>query len=52
MFVLGRRALVDVPTVLIAVAAFAINGMTKRIPDPILIVAAGMVGLLLSVAGA
>jgi len=52
VFVLGRRALVDVPTVLIAVAAFAINGMTKRIPDPILIVAAGMVGLLLSIAGA
>jgi hypothetical protein len=25
--------------------------MTKRIPDPILIVVAGMVGLLLSVAG-
>jgi chromate transporter len=51
VFVLGRRALVDVPTVLIAVAAFAINGMTKRVPDPMLIVVAGMVGLLLSVVG-
>jgi chromate transporter len=51
VFVLGRRALVDVPTMLLAVAAFAINGMTKRVPDPILIVVAGMVGLLLSVVG-
>jgi chromate transporter len=50
VFVLGRRALVDAPTVLIALAAFAIVGMTKRIPDPVLIVLAGIVGLVLSLA--
>lgn len=47
VFVLGRRALVDVPTVAIALAVFGIHGATKSIPDPILILLAGVAGLLL-----
>ncbi len=46
-FVLGRRALVDLPTVLIAMAALGILRTTTKIPDPVLIALAGLVGLLL-----
>jgi chromate transporter len=45
-FILGKRSLVDVPTILIAVATFALLQF-KRIPEPLLILVAGVVGLLL-----
>ena len=45
VFVLGRRALVDVPTVVIALAGFL--GATRKVPDAILILLAGVAGLLL-----
>jgi chromate transporter len=45
-FILGRRSLVDLPTVLIAVAAFAILQF-KKVPEPLVIFAAGVLGLLL-----
>jgi chromate transporter len=48
VFVLGRRALVDAPTVAIAVAVFCVLMVSKKIPDPILIMASGVAGLLLS----
>jgi chromate transporter len=47
-FVLGRRALIDLPTVLIALAAFATLRMTKKIPDPLLIALAGVLGLVIA----
>lgn len=50
VFVLGRRALVDLPTVLIAIATVCILGATKKIPDPVVIVLAGLAGLMLSAA--
>jgi chromate transporter len=46
-FVLGRRAIVDVPTVLIALATLALLLVPKRIPEPALIVAAGVTGILI-----
>jgi chromate transporter len=46
-FVLGKRALVDLPTVVIAVIVFGIMRITKKIPDPLLIALAGIAGLLL-----
>ena len=46
-FVLGKRALVDLPTVMIAVIVFGIMRITKKIPDPLLIALAGIAGLLL-----
>src|SRR5829696_6872891 len=49
-FVLGRRAIVDLPTALIFLVTFTILRTTKKIPDPILIVLAGIVGLILSTA--
>jgi chromate transporter len=48
-FVLGKRALVDLPTVMIAVIVFGIMRITKKIPDPLLIALAGIAGLLLRV---
>ena len=45
--ILSRRALVDVPTVLIAVITFAALLGFKRIPEPILILAAGVAGIAL-----
>ena len=47
-FVLGRRAIVDVPTILIFVAVLALLVRAKRIPDPAIILAAGMLGVLLN----
>jgi chromate transporter len=47
-FVLGRRALIDVPTVLIALGTLALLVKVKKIPEPLLIVGAGAVGLALS----
>jgi chromate transport protein ChrA len=46
-FVLGRRALVDVTAVAIALAAFVILAKVRRIPEPALIAAAGILGIFL-----
>ncbi len=46
-YVLGKRALVDVPTVLIAVIMLIVLLALKKIPEPVLILAAGIAGLLL-----
>ncbi len=42
--VLGRRSLGDAGAVLIATVAFVVLTATKRIPEPLLILAAGLVG--------
>lgn len=46
-FVLGRRAFSDLPTVLIGLATLALLLSAKRVPEPLLMVTAGLVGLLL-----
>jgi len=45
-FILGRRSLIDVPTVMIAMLSLAILTAIKRIPEPFIILAAGAVGML------
>ncbi len=45
-FILGRRSLIDLPTVSIAVVTFGLLSF-KKIPEPLLILAAGVAGLLL-----
>jgi chromate transporter len=45
--VLGRRAVVDVTTGLITAVTLTLLLITKKIPEPLLIVCAGAVGLLL-----
>lgn len=46
-FVLGRRALIDIPSVMIAIATLGVLIQLRRVPEPLVIVAAGVLGLLL-----
>jgi chromate transporter len=46
-FVLGKRAVTDVPTAIIAGAALAAMSFLKKAPEPILIALAGVIGLFL-----
>jgi chromate transporter len=46
-FVLGRRALVDAPTAAICLLTLLLILRMRKIPEPLVIVAAGLVGLLL-----
>jgi chromate transporter len=47
VFILARRSLIDIPTVLIGVATLAVLMFTKKIPEPVAILAAGAIGILL-----
>ena len=51
VFILGKRALVDVPTVLIAVATLAVLVKVKKLPEPVVILAAGAAGVFLRTSG-
>ena len=44
---LGRRAIVDVPTMLIAGGTLAILLWAKRCPEPLVILLAGLVGMVI-----
>lgn len=46
--VLGRRALIDLPTILIGLVAFVALSLRKKLPEPILILLAGLVGFAIS----
>jgi chromate transporter len=46
-YILARRSLVDITTLVIGLTTLAILMFTKRIPEPIVILAAGAVGVLL-----
>ena len=46
--VLGRRAITDVPTIAIAVATLVMLVKAKKIPEPIVIIAAGVAGLAIA----
>ena len=46
-YILARRSLIDLPTVLIAVGMFAVLTLTKKVPEPLLILAAGGIGMFL-----
>jgi chromate transporter len=45
--VLGRRAIVDVPTVMIGLATLLALMYARKIPEPVVILAAGVVGVLM-----
>src|SRR5437870_7948453 len=49
--ILGRRSLQDLPTILIALLTLALLLAPRKIPEPVLIVVAGLVGLVLKGAG-
>lgn len=44
--VLGRRAIVDAPTILIGLVTLLVLVYVRKIPEPVVILAAGVVGLL------
>src|SRR5215471_16492179 len=46
-YILARRSLIDLPTVMIGVVTLAILMVTKKVPEPIVILNAGVVGILL-----
>src|SRR5215831_11952843 len=46
-YILARRSLVDVPTVAIGLVALIVLMLTRKIPEPVVILAAGGVGVLL-----
>ena len=50
-FVLGRRALVDVTTVAIALGTLLVLAGARRVPEPLVIAAAGLLGVLLKPGG-
>lgn len=45
-FVLGRRAIVDLPTALIALLTLAVLLKVRKVPEPLVIVSAGVVGFI------
>jgi chromate transporter len=47
-YVLGKHAVVDLPTALIALVTLAVLLGVKKVPEPLVILAAGVVGLTLS----
>jgi chromate transporter len=46
-YILARRSLVDIPTVIIGIVTLTVLMLTKKIPEPITILAAGVAGLVL-----
>jgi chromate transporter len=46
-YILARRSLVDVPTVAIGIVTLAVLMSTKKVPEPLLILLAGLAGVLL-----
>jgi chromate transporter len=47
VIVLGRRSVVDVPTAVMCIATFGILWYGKRVPEPVLVVIAGVIGFFL-----
>ena len=50
-FVLGRRAIVDLTTLAIAGIALVVAGRFRKVPEPVLIGAAGVVGIVIKMLG-
>jgi chromate transporter len=46
-YILARRSIIDLTTVVIGVAALAVLMLTKKIPEPVMILLAGAAGLAL-----
>jgi chromate transporter len=49
-FVLGRRAVFDVPTVLICLTTLLVLIRVKGVSEPVIIVAAGIIGVVIKTA--
>ncbi len=49
--VLGRRAIIDLPTALIAIVTLVALFRLRRVPEPVLVLGAGVVGIVLAASG-
>ena len=47
VFVLGKRSIIDIQTALIALVTVAVLWKLKKIPEPVIVIAAAIVGLLI-----
>lgn len=45
---LGRRAIVDIPTAVIALTTLVVLLRIRKVPEPLVILAAGVVGVALT----
>jgi chromate transporter len=45
VIVLGRRSIVDIPTVLLAVATVGLLWKVKKVPEPLIVICAAVIGL-------
>jgi chromate transporter len=48
--ILGRRAIFDAPSALIAAGTFLVLWKIKKVPEPVMIAVAGLVGIVLKTA--
>jgi len=46
VLVLGQRSITDLPTLVLALATAALLAKTKRVPEPVIVLAAAIVGLI------
>lgn len=46
VIVLGRRSITDIPTTLLALSTLALLWKTKKIPEPVIVLAAAVIGLV------
>ena len=46
-YILARRSLIDIPTLVIGVATLALLMSTKKVPEPVIILGAGVLGVFL-----
>jgi chromate transporter len=47
-YVLGKRALIDIPTVVIGLTTLAVLIKVRKVPEPLVILVAGIAGILIS----
>jgi chromate transporter len=47
VFVLGRRSVMDIPTAILAVTTAGLLWKTKKVPEPLIILVAAVIGLIL-----
>jgi chromate transporter len=45
--VLGKRSIIDVPTIVIALAVVVVLWKAKKVPEPLVVAAAAVAGLVL-----
>jgi chromate transporter len=51
VIVLGRRSIIDIPTLLLALLTIGILWKTKKIPEPFIVLGAAIVGLIIKFGG-